>query len=96
MEGRLMSDTDSNDTEQKPDGYHYARGRLRAIAEEKYHQPRQERLIDYWNRPTGEDVVQSMVKKGWSEEQARDAVRYLWLEQMPSVDTDTNRQGDQQ
>jgi hypothetical protein len=80
------------DTEQKPDGYHYARGRFRAIAEEKYHQTRQERLIDYWHRPTGEELVQSMIEKGWSDEQSRDAVRYLWKEQMGWLNTDTDQE----
>lgn len=89
-----MTDGSSVDTEQKPEGYHYARGRFRAIAEEKFHQTRQERLIDYWHRPTGEEVMESMVEKGWAEGQSRDAVRYLWREQMRSVGTETEQEAD--
>ena len=72
-------------SDQQPEGYHYARGTFRRLAEEEYHQPRQRRLVDYWHRPKGEDVVEAMVEKGWSEDDAREAVRYLWEEQMRLV-----------
>lgn len=77
-----MSDSGNKSGAEKPEGYHYARGTVRRIAEEEYHQDRQENLTDYWKRPTGEEVVEDMVEHGWDEETARDAVRDLWEEQM--------------
>jgi hypothetical protein len=38
--------------------------------------------------------MESMVEKGWAEGQSRDAVRYLWREQMRSVGTETEQEAD--
>lgn len=60
----------------------YARGAFRRIAEDEYHQDRQIRLTDYWNRPSAEDLVEDMVDHGYSEETATEAVKELWMEQI--------------
>lgn len=67
--------------QEEPELYHYARGTFRRLAETEYHQARQKRLVDYWQRPTGEEVVEAMMEKGFGEQESRAAVKYLWMEE---------------
>lgn len=71
---------------EKPEGYAWARGVVHRLATEEYHQPRQRHIIDYWHRPKGEEVVEDMVEHGWSREEAEEAVKALWLDQMRSLE----------
>lgn len=67
---------------EKPEGYYYARGVVRRIAEEECHQERRTNLREYWRKPSGEEVVQDMIERGWPEEEAREAVKALWSDMM--------------
>lgn len=82
----MPSDDSSEEEPTVSEAYHYARGTFRRLAEEEYHQPRQRELHQYWNRPSGEDVVEEMMEKGWGEELAREGVKKVWDEQRTRMD----------
>jgi hypothetical protein len=59
-------------------GYHYACGAFRRIAEGQYGQDRRVDLSAYEEWPDQQEVIDSMVIHGWTDEEAGAAVADLW------------------
>jgi len=73
----MSGEQESAGDKQSP-GYHYACGAFRRIAEGQYDQDRRVDLSAYEEWPDQQEVVDSMVIHGWTDEEAEAAVADLW------------------
>lgn len=56
---------------------HYAAGMYRGLAEERYGEPRRGRVDEYENGPSPAELVAGLVGRGFTEEEAKEAVQAL-------------------